>query len=236
MTEENTTPWRWALPDKLQVPADELQARIDIYRETIVLRLVGEGGMVTTRPVSALDVARAFTRDIPVSSGVLPEGTLWWASGAEGPEVALWRPPRVWPVALQLEAFKPPRRFRLPMPGLVFVCQPARAPRVYAAKRRPRRPDDVLYHAPLFNVFQSGRTCPGTHNYPQEVEKAPESFFTAFFTPTGDWRGRSLSHPNDLLALWEKLDGVRRYPLHNLVAWGKVKDLMEKGGLDNGRD
>lgn len=225
---DEATPWRWALPEKLRVPPDELQARIDIFHEAVVLRLF-EGGAVVTQPISAMDVARAFTRDIPVSSGILPEGALWWASGGEGPEVALWRPPRVWPAALQLEAFKPPRRFRLPMPGLVFLCQPSRPPRVYAAKRRPSRPEGVLYHAPVFNVFRDGRTCPGTHAYPQEVAKAPESFFTAFFTLAADIRGRSSRHPDNLLALWEELDGKKRFPLRDLVPWGKVADLLPGG-------
>ena len=223
---DESSPWRWALPEKLQVPPDELQARIDIYKESIVLRLI-EGVVITTRPVSALDVARAFTRDIPISSGILPEGALWWSSAGEGLEVALWRPPRVWPAALQVEAFKPPRRLRLPMPGLVFVCQPQRPPRIYAAKRRPRRPEEILYHAPLFNVFTDGRTCPGTHVFPQKVERVPESFFTAFFTPTADWRGRSRRHPDSLQALWEELDGKKRFPLRDLVPWGKVEDIMK---------
>ena len=227
--EEGAEPWRWALPDNLQVPPDELQARIDIYRESVVLRLV-EDGTVTATPVSALDVARVFTRDIPISTGILPEGTLWWASGRNGTEVALWRSPQVWPAALQLEAFKPPRRFRLPMPGLVFLCQPERPPRVYAAKRRPRKVEDLLYHAPVFNLFRDGRSCPGTHSYPQDVGRAPESFFTAFFTPTADTRGRSRRHPDNLLALWEELDGKSRFPLRDLFPWGKVADLLEGNG------
>lgn len=224
----NYGPWQWALPENLKVPPDQIQARIDVYHESIVLRLWLDG-VITTRPVSALDVARAFTRDIPVSTGILPEGALWWTSGSEGPMVALWRPPRVWPAALQLEAFKPPRRFSLPMPGLVFVCQPGRAPRVYAAKRRPRRPEDTLYLAPLFNLFRDGRTCAGTHSFPQEVTDIPESFFMAFFTREADIRGRSKKHPDNLLALWEELDGKKRFPLRDLVPWGKVEDLLGGG-------
>ena len=221
-------PWQWALPEGLKVPPDELQARIDVYRESIILRLWAEG-VITTRPVSALDVARAFTRDIPVSTGILPEGALWWMSCREGAEVALWQPPKVWPVALQMEAFKPPRRFTLPMPGLVFVCQQGRSPRVYAAKRRPRKPEDTLYHAPLFNLFGDGRTCAGTHRFPQEVADIPKSFFMAFFTREADIRGRSKRHPDNLLALWEELDGKKRFPLRDLVPWGKVADLLDRG-------
>jgi len=67
-----------------------------------------EAGIVTTKMVRAQDVALALLRDIPLGSGLLPENTLWWQHRQDGaPVVALWRSPRVWPVALQLEPFKP---------------------------------------------------------------------------------------------------------------------------------
>ena len=81
--------------------------------------------------------------------------------------VALWRPPQVWSVALQKEAFQPPARLRLPMPGLVFLCSPARASWVYAALERSTEQDQQLYRAPAFNVFRDGRTCPGSHRSPR---------------------------------------------------------------------
>ena len=83
--------------------------------------------------------------------------------------VALWRPPQVWPVALQREAFRPPGRLRLPMPGLVFVCSPGRAPWVYAALERPTNAEQQLYRMPAFNVFSDGRVCPGSHRFPEKV-------------------------------------------------------------------
>ena len=109
--------------------------------------------------------------------GCLPRDALWWNQGETGQVVALWRPPQVWPVALQREAFKPPARLRLPMPGLVFVCSPGRAPWVYAALGRPTHPDEQLYRIPAFNVFGDGRVCPGSHRFPEEVGQIPESFF-----------------------------------------------------------
>ena len=124
------------------------------------------------------------------------------------------------------EAFKPPRRMALPMPGLIFICQPARPPRVYAVKKRPSHPGDKVYHAPLFNIFGDGRSCPGTHQYPQNIEEIPESFFTSFFSPTADTRNRSKKYPDDLLKLWEELDGKKRYPLGDLVAMGRVEDII----------
>ena len=218
--------YQWALPESLEVPPDELKARLDLYQDSIILYLLDKG-VITTRVVSARDIALALLREVPLGSGLLPEGALWWAQAKEGVEVALWRPPRVWPVALETEPFKPPRRLKLPMPGLIFICSPGRPPKVYAAKRRPTSLEDVIYHAPLFNVFSDGRTCPGTHKYPEDLGELPESFFTSFFTPTGDYRRRSKKYPDDLLRLWEELDGKERYPLRDLVPFGEVKDIMK---------
>ncbi|MBA7599114.1 hypothetical protein ES703_06141 [subsurface metagenome] len=223
---EEPTVYQWALPESLRVPPDELRVRLDFYHDAVVMHVV-EDGVITTRMVSARDVALALLREVPLNSGLLPEGALYWGQGRDGAEVALWQPPRVRQVALQEEAFKPPRRLSLPMPGLLFICSPGRSPRVYAAKRRPSHPQDTIYHAPLFNLFRDGRSCPGTHNYPSNVGDIPDSFFTSFFTATADHEGRSKRYPHDLLRLWEELDGKKRYPLGDLVPLGEVEDLMK---------
>lgn len=218
--------YQWALPEGLDVPLDELKCRLDLYQDAIILYLLDKG-VITTRMVSARDVALAFLSEVPLGSGLLPENVLFWSQGKEGVEVALWRSPRIWPVALVTEALKPPRRFRLPMPGLIFICSPGRFPRVYAAKKRPRSPKDTIYHAPLFNLFDDGRTCPGTHKFPGQISEIPESFFTSFFSPEASHRDRSKKYPNSLLSLWEEIDGKARYPLKDLVPMGKVEDIMK---------
>jgi hypothetical protein len=219
--------YQWALPEGLEVPPDELRARLDFYHNSIVLFLLdNEKGIITTRLISTRDVALAFVHEFPLMSGLLPKSALWWSHGKAGEEVALWRPGRVWPVALQTEPFQPPRRIKLPMPGLIFVCSPGRPPNVYAAKRRPTSIEDVIYHAPLFNVFIDGGTCPGTHQYPDDIKELPESFFTSFFTREAHLQGRS-KYPDDLMSLWEELDGEKRYPLDDLMPFGKVKDIMK---------
>jgi hypothetical protein len=91
---------------------------------------------IITRMVSAKDITMALMSTVPIETGILPENALWWGQGSNGVCVALWRMPQVWKVALQTEPFKPPRRLALPMPGLIFICQPGRPPRVFAAKKR----------------------------------------------------------------------------------------------------
>ena len=219
----------WKAPDGEPLPTDTLKMRLDIYLESIVLR--GYDERVTwTSVVSANDIAEVFTRHLPVGSGLLPTETLWWAHSADGPLVGLWRPARVWPVGMREDPFQLPRRMRLPMPGLVFVCSPGRPPWVFAAAERPASAEDVLYKVPAFNVFSSGAVCPGTHTFPEAVDQIPESFFGAYFSRTGDTRNRSRRQPDNLMALWEELDGTEDYPCEDLVEQATVEDVMALPG------
>ena len=219
---ENT---EWSLPGLADAARDELQIQLEVYKETIVLRGF-ESDSNWVRTVSADAIANVFTQHLGSSSGLLPQDALWWNQGETGQVVALWRPPQVWSVALQREAFKPPARLRLPMPGLVFVCSPGRAPWVYAAPERPTDTEQQLFRAPAFNVFSDGRVCPGSHRFPEEVGLMPESFFRSFFSLTGDSRDRSKKHPDNLQALWEEIDGKTEYPVEDLVPQCTVGQAM----------
>ena len=215
----------WSLPGAEDMPKDDLKMQMEVYGETILLRGF-EGDSTWVRTISSDEIANVFIQHLGFSSGLLPRETLWWGQGETGQVAALWRPPQVWPVALQREAFKPPARLRLPMPGLVFVCSPARAPWVYAAKERPADPEQMLYKMPAFNVFSDGRVCPGSHKFPEEVGLIPESFFQSYFSGTGDSRNRSKKHPDNLHALWEEIDGTTEYPVEDLVPQCSVAQAM----------
>lgn len=219
-------PYQWALPDSLEIPPDPLRARLDFHQDCIILHLV-EDGVITTNMVSAREVVLALLSEMPLNSGLLPNGALWWSQSREGVEVGLWEPAKVWVLALQQEAFKPPRRIRLPMPGLIFACSPAKPPRVYAAKRRPRTVEDTVYHAPFFNTYTSGNTCAGSHSYPSNVLDIPHSFMISFFTDAADTTNRSQKHPLNLLDLWNELEGQEKYPLDDLVVFGTLKEIIK---------
>ncbi len=215
----------WSLPGATEAPRDDLRVQVEVYDETILLRGF-ENDSAWVRTVSADGIASVLTQHLGFSSGLLPEDALWWNQGETGQVVGLWRPPQVWSVALQREAFKPPARLRLPMPGLVFVCSPGRAPWVYAAMSRPADAEQQLFRAPAFNVFHDGRVCPGSHRFPEEVGLIPESFFQSYFSLTGDSRNRSQKHPDDLQSLWEELDGKDEYPVEDLVPQYTVAHAM----------
>ena len=129
---------QWSLPGPADAPRGVLKVQLEVYNETILLRGF-EDDSTWVRTVSADEIANLFTQHLGFSSGLLPQEALWWNQGETGQVVALWRPPQVWPVALQREAFQPPARLRLPMPGLVFVCSPGRAPWALRRAEPPHR-------------------------------------------------------------------------------------------------
>jgi len=182
-----------------------------------------ENGVTTALRVSARDVAAALLSEMPLVSGLLKPNILWWSPN----EVGIWEPPQVWPVALVLEAFKQPRRFRLPMPGLIFICRPGQPPRIFAAKGRPMRMQEPIYHAPLFNLFMDGRSCQGTHKYPLKVEEIPKSFFSSWFTADAHIKRRSIKYPENLLQLWEEINGRKKYPNDDLVQCGTIENILK---------
>ncbi len=224
----------WSLPGAADAPRDELKMQLEVYGETILLRgFEREADWVRT--VSADGIANVFVQHIGFSSGLLPDNALWWGQGETGRIVGLWRRPQVWSVALQREAFAPPARLRLPMPGLVFVCSPGRAPWVYAAQNKPADPEQPLYRMPAFNVFRDGRVCAGSHKFPDDAGEIPESFFRSYFSLTGDSNDRSKKHPDDLQALWEEIDGKTEYPAEDLVPQCTVAEAIAASGGRRGR-
>lgn len=215
----------WAVPEELGVPPDPLRLRLDFHHQSVVMTYF-EGETVTSKTVSAMDIAHALAGELPFSSGLLPDNTLWWKNTRSGPVIAIYVPPQIRQVTLDVGLKKRPRRFKIPMPGLIFLCRPATPPWVYAVKRKPTKERDIVYHAPLANIFNNGRTCPGTHKFPVRIADVPQSFFISFFSATADLRNRSKQFPQNVIHLWEFLDGKKKYPMDDLVQIGTIFDLL----------
>ncbi len=218
-------------PYMLANPSDEsledpLRLRLDFHEETVVLYTYGEINSIRT--VSALDVAAAFARELPNCTPILPPGTIWHKRVPSGEVYAIWRNPQVWHVSLVTKFNEEPRKFRLPMPGLIFITAPGRR-WVFAARRYPRDEGEPLFKCPTFNIFRDGGICTGSHKFPDAPELLPDEFFRSRFASghTGD--GLSRKHPGDILALWEELDGRKEYPLDDLVPALTVGDARRLG-------
>ncbi len=228
MTSENTEAptYSWAVPKELGIPPDPLRLRLDFHHQSTVMTLF-QGDTVITRQVDAMDVAHALASDLSFGSGLLPANTLWWQNTKEGPVFALYVESHIRKLALQDQVDKAPRRFTIPLPGLIFLCSPGKPPWVFAVKKKPTKVTDVVFRAPLCNIFQNGRSCPGSHAYPTRVADIVQSFLISFFSQTADLRTRSMLFPDNIVRLWKHLDNKKVFPKNDLVVHGTIKDLMQ---------
>jgi PRTRC genetic system protein B len=225
------TSFNTALPESLHIPPDPLRLRLDFHSEIVTMTKF-ETDAASTKVVSVFDVAQALANELSFSTGLLPEGILWWSNTRNGVVMAFYMKPGIRKLALQTYAGKPPERYEVPMPGLIFLCRPASPPWVFAVKKRPETGDEDqdVYNAPLCNIFTNGKSCPGNHKYPQNVKDIPESFMTSFFSATADLQKRSKKYPTDVVKLWKYLKGKKAFPMNDLVKFGTVQDLMQIGG------
>lgn len=173
-----------------------------------------------------MDIAHQLATELTFSTGLLPVSTLWWSNTRGGPIFAVYEEPRIRTLALQTNPSQPPLRFKIPLPGFIFLLRPGIPPWVYAVKRKPTKETDIVYHAPLANVYNNGRTCGGTNKYPTRVNEMVESFFISFFSAAADVNGRSTRFPQDVIHLWEFLNKKKRFPMEDLVRLATVRDLM----------
>ncbi|MBA7609809.1 hypothetical protein ES703_17003 [subsurface metagenome] len=224
-TESSPPTFSWAVPKELGIPPDSLRLRLDFFHQSTIMTYF-RGDTVVTTQVDAMDVAHALASDLSFGTGLLPPRTLWWQNTKGGPLLALYVEPRVRILALQQSVDKPPRRYTIPLPGFIFLCSPGHAPWVFAVKKKPTKDADIVYKAPLCNIFANGLTCPGSHKYPIRVADIPESFFMSYFTATANLGGRSRRFPKNILQLWGHLDKKKRFPMEDLVEQCRLKDLM----------
>ncbi|MDP2917089.1 MAG: hypothetical protein Q8O16_04075 [Dehalococcoidia bacterium] len=228
MTTNKAPAFTWAVPKELGIPADPLRLRLDFFHQSTTL-IYFQGDTVTTKQVDAMDVAHALASDLSFGTGLLPPNTLWWQNTRGGPVFALYVEPKIRKLALQESIKKPPRRFTIPLPGLIFLCTPGQPPWVIACKKKPTKESDLVFHAPLCNIFRNGRSCPGSHTYPTRIVDIVQSFFVSFFSATADLQNRSQKFPKNVIDLWKYLDGKSKFPNDDLNEFGTVADLMNMG-------
>jgi hypothetical protein len=218
-------PWPEILERLPEFEPDTLQLSLEFYRESVMRRVIDGDGHVSLAMLDIAEVARALSAGVSLASGILPgeqtgTNTLFWARSNGATRLGVWAGPRTWRLTLRsMEPGGKDRRFRLPFPGLVFVCRAdASGAYVFAAPKRPTASNDVLYCCPAPNVFANGKICPGDHAFARDPLKLPSEFFLSRFRLTADTRGgKSRKHPEDVSRLWEELAGEDAFPTEDLV-------------------
>lgn len=226
MAKKKPESFAWAVPPSLGIPPDPLRMRVDFHHQAVVMTFF-KGETATSKVVSAMDIAHALASELSFGSGLLPDGALWWRNTRSGTVIALYVEPQVRQLTLQEYVEKPPRRFKVPLPGLIFLCRPGMSPWVFAVKKKPTKETNIVYKAPLANIFHTGRACPGSHRFPTRVNEIVQSFFISFFSATADLSHRSVKFPRNVIDLWVYLDKKKRFPKADLVEQCTVRDLME---------
>ena len=201
-----------------------MQYRIDVYNDIIACFDMTES-IPNAKVISADNLTYALLSNVNLNSGLLPHNILFWRQCGSAEEYGLWEPPRIRKIAITIKALEAPRRFTIPVPGLVFICRRNSPPYVYAAKRRPEKLTDKLYKAPFFNVYGDGRTCAGNNTYPDNILEIPDYFFMTFFS-LERFQSGSKSHPDSLIALYEEIENKKKYPLEDLVEWGPIERIL----------
>lgn len=227
ITSGQSMTFSWAVPTDLDVSPDPLRLRIDFHHQATTITFF-DGEKVETKLVDAMDIAYALASELTFSTGLLPEGCLWWNNTKYGQKFAIYTEPQIRKLALQVSVNEPPVRFTIPTPGLVFLCSPAKPPAVYAVGKKPTKETSVIYKAPFPNLNGAGQSCAGSHKYPERVADIIPSFFTSFFSAESQLGGRSKKYPQNIIELWKDLDGkVGTYPVSDLVKYCTLGDLMK---------
>ena len=74
-TRATTSPYLRVLPPEADLEEDPLRLRLDFHRESVLLHEFHDGA-VSSRLVSALDVAHALARELNLDTGLLPPDAL----------------------------------------------------------------------------------------------------------------------------------------------------------------
>jgi PRTRC genetic system protein B len=183
-------------------------------------------------PVSCYEIdpdglASAFS-GVPISSGFLPEGTLFYERRNGNDRIALYLPAQVRKMTVVFQ--KSATVYTIPVPPLVFLgfetmyC-------IFAVKERAEQA--ALYHAPFPNVYPGARICLGTANFPfcstRTIRDAAELFFESAFNHDLS-SNKSLICSTNVIDAWKKLQASQaaEYPLSDLVdAHSTVNRLIE---------
>lgn len=228
---EELSPFEFVLPEECEVKPDRLCFTISCHEEMAYIRRYrADGAFTAARPIDFGDLIAILAPEVDIDTDLLPPDALFYVRRGRAEFDAVWVAPRRWDVLVRDRLERPPRAYRLPMPGLVFVCgRGSGFLAVYAAAERPRpgpRGDATqLYHCPAFNVHDNGTVCKGYHHFSDDPARVAGDFFGSYFATEITGRGRSRRHPDDLEALWREIDGQEEYPLPDLVPHMTVGEL-----------
>lgn len=193
-----------------------------------------KGKPASTYPVNLADLGAAFNA-FEASTGMLPDGVLFWQRTAQSERVAIWLPPARRKIAWR--SGKRVQRLNVPLPGFVFAGAGTQYS-IFAAMKRPAKQSNAIYIAPLPNVHGDGHICAGNVDFPRcsldTIHAAADLFFASEFNhdlSSGKLaslaRNGAPTKEDSLLNIYRSLDGAKRFPEQRLLVWHRgLADLL----------
>lgn len=202
-------------------------AALVLTEESAWVMRYDRGQVIEQRPVALEQAAGALNR-FGASTGLLPDGCLFWQHRRNQDRLAIWLPPARRTLQFSL---KRTSAISVPLPGLVFVGA-GQSYSIWAAHRRPATAAEPLYHCPLPNVFDHGGICAGSVKFPKcapnTILAAAALFFESGFTDHLE-RGR-IQGSGNAMAFLKSLVRKKEFPLNRLAPSGmSIGRLISQG-------
>ena len=202
----------------------KLQARLDLFDESIILTKYVGGNPVTAYEVDPIDLAASFGGQ-PITTGRLPRGVLHYTRGNNKENITI-----VIPAHQRLLTYSKNERLnavKIPLPTLIFRGHHS-SYQVWAIKNDWPEANELIFRAPLSNVSGDGYICTGDVPFPlaskDTIWKAAKLFLDSVFNSHYDGN-KSEAFPTSVLLLWESLQGEVVFPLDDLIS---TKTTLEK--------
>lgn len=187
-----------------------------------VARLKTRDG-VSTKTISVAALLAELSRDMEITTGILPAGTKFYAGTRNSYRVGVQVPAKVRTADFTLHEVGA-RRMTVPFPETLFVFgvkdKRIMDSSLYACVPPVGRPYDRLYRFPFGNVWENGNICWGNAAHPEigepiVLDSVVSRFFTSVFSGHLVNGANMFNAPEgvvNLRTLLEHLSGQEHFP------------------------
>lgn len=193
---------------------------------TTMTRYMGNGSI--THPITAAQIASLMDKTrTRIASGWLPANVLSWSIEPDNCVRCVTH----FPATTRMIQIKDDARWQIPLPPTVLVGNGSYW-HIYAIQSDTMlTPKTPLYHCPAPNVSKhDGVICRGNTPFPRAAPDTMDAAYTAFWDSQFNhhWvSGKCASYPNNVVDLWQTLDGADLFPDDELLRCGTLNDIIK---------
>lgn len=197
---------------------------IEIKDKSDVTVKMKNGSVVSTKSVTLADLLMALSRDMEITTGILPHGTRFYRGTVQAYDIGIQVATKVRTAEFRLPEVGS-KTMTVPFPEMLFIFSVRNKrivdTKVFSCIPPIGRPHDRLYMFPYGNVYdKTGRVCWGSVVLPDVAEPVMlDGIVARFFTSVFSGHlmsGTSTFHPPDgvvnLRTLLEHMSGQEHFP------------------------